>query len=119
MATFQDLHTLIVNKIKTLTTITEVYAHEKADASSFPYATVVYIGNDNEVFDTANNLRGYKFRVRVYMKIGSQAPLSGDDAERSSEAALQEVINAFDTDFTLGGACNGGIKAAQGDGGYT
>lgn len=119
MASFEDIHVLIVNKIKTLNMVTAVFPYEKADAQSFPYATVAYQGNSNEIADTANNLVGYKYRVRVYMKIGGDMPLSGTDAEKSSMRAYQQVLDAFSTDITLGGACRGGIDVVEGDGGYT
>ena len=115
---FETLRTAIVNKITTVTTITEVYAHESASPQSFPYATVAVIGNTSEYADTANDLRKYRFRIRLYMKIGDQAPLSADDAELSMTRAMQNVLDAFDTDYTLGGACQG-VEAVESNLGWT
>jgi hypothetical protein len=115
---FEALRTAIENKLLTVTTITQVFAHESAKPDSFPYATVALVGNTSEYADTATDLRKYRFRVRMYMKIGDTAPLDGDDAELSMSRTVEAVLNAFDTDYTLGGACQG-VDASESTVGWT
>lgn len=103
---FIAIRTAIIAKIQTVTKITNVYGHGTPPADMFPFATVEAISNDATFEDTANNWRTYKFRIRVHYSRTRDDQTGVDRLENAEEAVLRvldDLLTAFDEDFTLGG----------------
>lgn len=75
------------------------YLTEKADG--FPFACFEIVGWDSEILDSCNNLRTYTFAVAVFQDL----PDVGNRGEALAvlTKAVDEIVNAFDSDYTLGG----------------
>lgn len=75
------------------------YLTEKA--SGFPFACFETTGFDSEILDSCNNLRTYSFTIAVFQDI----PDSGNRGQSLAilVKAVDEIVNAFDSDYTLGG----------------
>jgi len=104
-----DLRTAIISRIQTLTKIEEVFGYPQPKPDKMPYATVEALENASEYADTASNLRIYTFRIRLYYArtIDETNADMLENAELAVLRALDDLLDDFDTNYTLSGACDG------------
>lgn len=120
MSSYQTIRTAIINKVETISKITSVYGYGTPPVADFPFATVEAISNDAEFADTSDNWRTYRFRVRVHYSRTRDDQTGTDRLENAELAILRvmdDLIDAFDTDYTLGGIVHK-IAAVESSVGY-
>ena len=104
MAEFASIRAKIFAILKTMSSVTSTNVQDSGggEPDGFPWVTLEIMGNDSEVGDQRTNLRTYKFRVRIYIDAereqGGQAT-----AEDTLAIVLDEIVDLFDADPTLGG----------------
>jgi len=104
MGVYQDIKAKIITKLKTLANVKVVYGYEKEKLGGHP--AVVVLGTDFEdiLEDTRTNLRQYVFKVRFFQEIATTTP---ERAEEIFDNIVDQLMNLFAQDFTLGGTCEG------------
>jgi hypothetical protein len=95
-----SIKTKIKSKLKGLSGVAEVNGYEKIGFNSVPAVNVTMAGNDSEFWSVASNQRGYNFKLRVFINFGS---IDKEDAEDTLGEVVDSILDAFDTDITLGG----------------
>lgn len=75
------------------------YLTEKADG--FPFACFELAGFEGEILDSCNDLRTFNYVVAVFQDL----PDAGNrgEAMETLVKAVEAIVNAFDSDYTLGG----------------
>lgn len=76
------------------------YEPDIGEVHADPWATVITSGNENDFASTGDNKRTYAFNIRVFVKRGSTRTKS--EAETLLQSIIDDLIDAFDQDFTLG-----------------
>lgn len=71
---------------------------DPTEVSPKPAAGVEHNGFDNDVYSTAANKRIVHFMIRTFVAGGDNAQAAND-----SDVVIQEIVNAIDSDPTLGG----------------
>jgi hypothetical protein len=90
----------VLAKLQGLTKLKYVYAYEKGEKPGFPTCTLYgseYIADWTTNF---HDLDTYVFTIRVYQEMATRG---AESAEAIIDNALIELIQAFQTDYTLGG----------------
>lgn len=79
-----------------------VLGHEPDIASLVqdPFCVVVASDNESDFATNTENRRQYGFSIRVYMERNTRGP---QEAEDDLTEIVDEIVNTFDRDFTLGG----------------
>lgn len=89
--------------------VQQIYGHEELDPQGWPSVFVVPTSLDGEFVDTSHNSRIYAFRVTAVFPVAQDMPgmpAGGNRlefAEQSIATVVDEIINAVDTNFELGG----------------
>ncbi len=106
---FISIRTAILARIATITKIDEVFGYPEPKPTKLPYATVEGLSNESEYADTSDNLRVYKFRIKVFYSRTIDETNSGDleNAELAVLRVVDDLLSDFDSNYTLGGACDG------------
>jgi hypothetical protein len=104
MSAIKDIKKEIINKVSAISSVNKVYGFEKTNPDGFPAAFITYSGMDNEFFTTAENKRIYAYRVLVLSQIGQSLDSADqvETAENQIEDLIGDIINAIDSDYTLG-----------------
>lgn len=97
----------LYDKIVALDKIQEVNDYSKTGFEGFPAVNITYVGNDSSFWSVASNQRGYNFVIRVYFPLNSQAELGAYNnskqlAEKTIADAIDDILDALDTDISLG-----------------
>ena len=103
MAEFASIRASILTKLQGMTSVSSGNVQDSAggEPDGFPFVTLELMGNDSEVGDNKTNLRTYKYRVRIY--IDAERNHAGQDvAEDTLAIVLDEIVDLFDSDPTLG-----------------
>lgn len=104
MHAIKAIKTEIIKKLTNVSTLNRVYSYERINPEGFPAAFVTFASNDNEFFTNAENKRVFGYRVLILTQIG-QNRSSVDRvqaAEEAMEEAVGDVLDALDSDITLG-----------------
>lgn len=121
MHAIKAIKTEIIKKLTNVSTLNRVYSYERINPEGFPCAFVTFASNENEFFTNAENKRVYGYRVLLLAQIG-QNRSSADRvqaAEEAIEEAVADVLDALDSDITLGGNSQViFVEAAIGEPGY-
>lgn len=104
MGVYQDIKSKISAKLQTLTNVKYVYAYEKADLGGFPAVVILGFEVEDILEDTKSNLRNYTFKVRCFQEL---ATLSAQTVEEVMDNLIDQIMDLFGQDFTLGGTCEG------------
>jgi hypothetical protein len=80
------------------------FAKDNAPPSGYPFAIVGMPRVANDMEDTANNIRTYRFDILFVVSYENMA-----DMDYTIEGMIDAVLDQFDTNFTL----NGSAIAAQ------
>lgn len=106
MADFSTIKTQVKAKVVGLSTYfgaATVFDYEPDidEVTGDPWATVITSGNENDFASTSENKRTYAFNVRIFVKRGSSRTKTA--AEALLQSIVDDLIDAFDQDFTLAG----------------
>lgn len=120
MADFATIRASILAKLQGMTSVTStnVISRGTGEPAGFPFVTLETMGLEpSEEQDETHNFRTYLWRVRVYVSL--DASQGGPQwAEDTIIVVLDEIIDLFDDDYTLGGTVDN-ILAVSADAGYT
>lgn len=104
---FDSLHQAVVAKLNTLVgsgqVLKVVYAYHETAPAGFPAASCEPSGNANLMYTTGDNLRSYAFDIILYQEFST---ITREAAVAILRAAVDAVIEAFDADYNLSGACD-------------
>lgn len=101
--------------------VQQIYGHIELNPSGWPCVFVKAYNLAGEFVDTANNSRIYSFRAIIAFPLGQDMPglpantNREEFAEQSIAVVLDEIINAIDTNFELGGTPVLYVEAADAD----
>lgn len=106
-----NLKSVIMNRISTqVTTVQDVADYDKVVFSGFPAVTVTTTDNENEFWSVGQNQRAFNFDIDVYQQISKGTQTVDDNARQSAERIMgnvvSEIIDAFDSYITFGGAAD-------------
>lgn len=108
MGNFNTIRDAIKTKLEGLSSIDEVNMYERTGFEGYPAVNVTIQGNDSTAESTASNLRQYIATVRVFIDLEGN-PLvetfnnSKEQTETIMSDCVDDILDAFDTDTTLGG----------------
>lgn len=85
--------------------IQQVYSYEAEEFSGDPAATIVASANDSDYRTSSHNRRVYAFTVRIWVKRGE--PRTADEAEYTTQEAVDSIMDDFDKYYTLGSGSPG------------
>lgn len=104
-----------------VTTVQDVADYDKIVFSGFPAVTVTSTSNDNEFWSVGENQRAFNFDIDIYQQISKSTQLVDDNARQSAERIMgnvvSEMLDAFDSFITFGGAADF-LRAAPSDWDY-
>jgi hypothetical protein len=102
------------NKLLAIPQLQTVFGSHRENPSGFPCASVEPSQNENIFITNTDNLTTYIFDIIVYQEYKT---IPKDDAILILCLAADAVIEAFDTDETLGGLCHK-VRAMPGQWGF-
>lgn len=91
----------VLAKLQALTKLKYVYQYEKGAIEGFPAATLYLAEYSADWVTNRHDKDIYTFTINLYQEIKNQTPAQ---AEPIMDAALTELIQAFQADWNLGGA---------------
>jgi len=97
------LKTAIENKLKAIDGLALVYGYEKGELAQYPAAAIYSTDYNPSYLDTTSDRDVIVFTIRVYQEISAQNP---ENAEQIVDNLLVKIVQAFQVDYTLGGACD-------------
>lgn len=100
MSTFSSIKAKIVTIVDANAKVAEVHNYDKPTFDSSPAAIVVPSGNESDFITTAHNKRRYSFVVTLLVPYDPQGASS---AESTLVDLVDDLIDDFDQDCTLGG----------------
>lgn len=112
MATdINGLKDTIIQRISSeVTTVQDVSDYDKMVFSGFPAVTVTTADNENEFWSTGENQRAFNFDVDIFIQLSKSTQTVDDNARQSAERIMgnvvSDIIDAFDTYTSFGGAAN-------------
>lgn len=101
----------IINRISSqVTTIQDTSDYAKVVFDGFPAVTVTMASNDNEFWSVGENQRAFNFDIDIYQQISKSTQSADDNARQSAERIMgnvvSEILDAFDSFVTFGGAAS-------------
>lgn len=94
---------VIKAKLQGIAGLSLVYGHEKGEILQYP-AAMIYATDYNPAYlDTASDRDVLVFTIRLYQEINAQEP---EKAEEIVDDILVKIVQAFQQDYRLGGACD-------------
>lgn len=102
------IKTKISNIIKALHSVAEVNVFERSCLEKTPTVNITSAENMDDKWSTAQNMQGYQFTIRAFIPIkGIPQTVEFDKSNARAESILGDVVddilNALDSDVTLGG----------------
>lgn len=111
MASISQIRTAIKTKLDGLSTPAVVYDIFRLNVEWYPAVMFEPTELANEILDTCNNLRTYKFAIGITQEIER---IERDGWMDILIGVFDEIVSAFDDDYTLGGLCEGGVLPMNG-----
>jgi len=103
---FVNLKTAIKNKLDTLTgagkPLSFNYDEHRTNFDGYPVATFEPSDMASDYETVAENLRVYSFMVYIYQEMEKTG---AGESVNILASVVDQITNAFDNDYTLGGAC--------------
>lgn len=97
----------IRNKISALADVEKCYTFMKLPLEGWPTVFVLYGNIEGEFSSNRENSRVYGYRIVVLYQVGQDFQNVSDDRMQNAEEAIgqvvEKIVNAIETDFTLGG----------------
>jgi len=111
---YSSIKTAIKTNIEAITGIKNVYGYEKGDLAGYPSAVVLCESIECDYLSTTEDERKYTFKVKIYQELEDDAT-GASTAESTIEALIDNVLDKFGNDWTLGGICHkANIKGVAG-----
>jgi len=101
---YSSIKTAIKAKLEAMTGIENVYGYEKGDLNGYPSAVVLLEGITADYETNQEDSRKYTFNIKIYQEMSDDG-VGAEEAEGRLEALLDEVLEAYEDDWTLGGLC--------------
>jgi hypothetical protein len=99
-----NLDALVTAEVLAGATITDIRRNPlAADIPSFPHAFLMPPSIESEVEDNRTNIRTYSYDIMVLWNAENITDAT------TVEAALEDILDKFDNDPTLGGTCLAGV----------
>ncbi|CAB4151557.1 hypothetical protein UFOVP594_21 [uncultured Caudovirales phage] len=99
-----NLDALVTSSVIAGCTITDIKKNPLgADIPDYPYAYLMPPSVNSDVSDNRSNLRTYTFDVVIFVNAENLTSTT------ELEEMIEDVLNKFDNDPTLGGAALGGV----------
>lgn len=96
----------IKDKIDPLTDVEKVYTYMKFPLTGWPTVFVLYGNMEGEFSSNSHNSRTYGYRIVIMYQIGQDYQNVDHDRMQNAEEAIgqvaEQILNAIETDFTLG-----------------
>lgn len=113
MATFASVKAKIISKIEALTDYFasgSVYQYEPeiGEVNQDPFAVIIASGNENDFASSSENRRSYGFTIRIFVERKGRG---NSGAETLLQSIIDELIDDFDQDYTLGGVVLSSLAA--------
>ncbi|MFA5128570.1 MAG: hypothetical protein WC445_01235 [Patescibacteria group bacterium] len=80
-----------------------------AEFGSYPVAQLLESQNEADYFTNKENISVFAYEIFIFVEAENQGLSSAHSLLRST---VDTIINAFDSDFTLGGVADAGVEAA-------
>lgn len=97
----------LLRKISNCPSVAKAYGHDEFPTDQFPIAICKATDMDGTFWTSSSNMRIYSYRVLILWPIGQDLKGQTDDrlqvAEEAIDQVVDEIINAVDTDYVLGG----------------
>jgi hypothetical protein len=100
MAGFTDIRQAVQTKLETVSSLAYAYPYLRDVVEGYPSAVFDITNNDNTVLTNCENQREYSWGIYVLQETKN---LSTEDAGAILDTVSDEIVNAFETDKTLGG----------------
>lgn len=94
------IKTIIVAETNFVEASVFTYEPELTNIAHDPFAVVIASGNDSDFANTSENRRTYAFTIRIFV----DRSRGNQEAEDVLEEIVDNLIDAFDKDFTLTGS---------------
>lgn len=114
----QTMKSAVVSKVQSVTKISLVYETDSPTNVGYPFATVVLAEQGGQYADSASNLLTFKFRIRCFYDRGTDTPSGIKTAEEALMRIMDDLTDAFHSDYTLAGTANGGVDVVASSLGY-
>ena len=106
-----NLKSVIMNRISSeVSTVQAVYDYDRIVFTGFPAVTVTIADNDNDFWSTGENQRAFNFDLDIFIQISKNTQTVDDNAIQSAERIMgnvvSDILDAFDSFTTFGGAAN-------------
>jgi len=120
MADQNSIKNALVAKITTTTVkaLKEVFSYQPSSPDGYPYAVIVYLGDEDEVIQTNTNKRIYTFSIRLFQE-RMEDNFGAEKAERVIGEARDDVVALLDADQNLGQSDILYVERTINDSGYT
>ena len=100
---FTSLKPFIKSKLEGIDSIEEVQAYHASEFTGFPAVTFESDSiNKNDMQTTGENFRSLQFSLIIWQELEQTGR---ENATNYVDAVVDDIMAAFDTDFTLGGEC--------------
>ena len=100
MATFSTIRAKIKTILEAVDKVSFVFDYHEPKLTGFPAVTFDVSQNESEFLTNRENLRTVSYTIVIYQEISVKG-LS--EAKRILDAVADDVIDAFEDDFNLGG----------------
>jgi len=102
MTKLKDIRLKVMEKLNTLKWVWKpfdfIYNYHTLEGEGFPYVSFEPFQLNQDIQDTQNNKRSYLFDVFIYQEMNNR---TREEALNILIDCFEEVIDLFDTDFTL------------------
>jgi hypothetical protein len=104
MSAIKQIKLELIDKVQAVAAVNHVYSFEKMNPDGFPAAFITFSGTENEFYSNAENQRVYIYRCLVLCQIGQTLDNANqvEAAESAIEDLVGDIIDAIDSDYTLG-----------------
>lgn len=90
----------------------DVYNYHTLENNWYPYVAFELVDFLAEIGDNCSNMRTFIFDIYIFQEIASDN--DRQEAKDIIYKAMDDVIELFDEDFTLGGLATGGVEPIGG-----
>jgi len=105
MSDYLNIKQAIVNLLRSIALIKEVYSFETAHNEGYPYAVLSKFNVVSNWIDPETNEREWRFTAKIYQEMTADSS-GAENAESKIDEIVGVVFEMFDRDWTLGGVAD-------------
>jgi len=109
---YTTIRTAIIAKLNALTGVKYVYTHEQGELAGYPAISIYSSQYSPAVLTNQHDYDEYVFTVHLYQEMVSENT-TAEQAEVIVDNIMVALMQAFQSDYTLGGACDDLTISAQ------